>query len=202
MSAASRVIFTCTFIAGLAFSALAEADVVKMSNSGLCHPPKSSWYERTENYRAFDSLRSCLDSGGKLPHGVSLSSLSEPQERYGESRDYDRKAFGSGWDDSNNDCQDSRAEALIATSTTPVRFATDNRCRVITGRWVSPFTNRVILNSSDIDIDHVVPLAWSWERGSSGWSKEKRERFANDQANLLAVEASLNRSISGIEKIS
>jgi len=194
VSPASPVILTCVFIAGLAFSAVANTDVVKMSNSGLCHPPQSSWYERTDNYRAFDSLRSCLDSGGELPHGVSLSSLSEPQEGSRTSREYDRKAFGSGWDDSNNDCQDSRAEALIATSTTPVRFATDKRCRVVTGRWISPFTNQVILNSSDIDIDHVVPLAWSWDRGASGWSKEKRERFANDQTNLVAVEASLNRS--------
>lgn len=194
MSPASPVILTCVFIVALAFSAVAKTDVVKMSNNGLCHPPQSSWYERTDNYRAFDSLRACLDSGGELPHGVSLSSLSEPQERSMESREYDRKAFGSGWDDSNNDCQDSRAEALIATSTTAVRFATDKRCRVVTGRWISPFTNQVILNSSDIDIDHVVPLAWSWDRGASGWSEEKRERFANDQTNLLAVEASLNRS--------
>ena len=194
MSTASRLLSTCAVIIGFSFSVVAEADVVKMSNSGLCHPPESSWYERTKNYRAFDSLQVCLDSGGELPRGVSRTSVGEPQERYGESRDYDRTAFGSGWDDSDRNCQDSRAEALIATSTTRVQFATDKRCRVVTGRWISPFSNRVILNSSDIDIDHVVPLAWSWERGASGWSQEKRERFANDQVNLLAVEASLNRS--------
>jgi hypothetical protein len=29
----------------------------------------------------------------------------------------------------------------------------------VTGRWISPFTGNVIQNASEIDIDHVVPLA-------------------------------------------
>lgn len=93
-----------------------------------------------------------------------------------------------------SDNQNSRAEALIATSSTTVRFATDKNCRVVTGRWISPFTGNVIQNSSDIDIDHVVPLKWAWERGAIGWSQAKRERFANDMVNLWPVELSLNRS--------
>jgi len=39
-----------------------------------------------------------------------------------------------------------------------------------------------------------VPLAWSWSRRAGQWSREKREKFANDPINLLPVEASLNRS--------
>jgi len=112
-----------------------------------------------------------------------------------------RSAFGHGWDDQDGDCQNSRAEALIATSTTPVRFATGKRCRVVTGRWVSPFTGRVIQNAGEIDIDHVVPLAWSWSRGAGQWSREKREQFANDSMNLWPVEASLNRSTITIKTI-
>ncbi|WP_281348233.1 HNH endonuclease family protein [Marinobacter changyiensis] len=75
-----------------------------------------------------------------------------------------------------------------------MRFGTDKGCRVVSGRWVSPFTGNVIQNSSEIDIDHVVPLAWAWERGASNWSDARRERFANDERNLWPVEASLNRS--------
>ncbi|WP_152208285.1 HNH endonuclease family protein [Marinobacter changyiensis] len=165
-----------------------------MSNSGLCHPPQSSWYERTKNYQAFDTLEACLGSGGELPAGLTRPSLEGSQEQLSEQLDYKRSAFGHGWDDVDGDCQDSRAEALIATSTTHVRFADGNRCRVVSGRWISPFTNRVIQNAGDIDIDHVVPLAWSWERGASEWSQEKRERFANDPVNLFPVELSLNRS--------
>lgn len=94
-----------------------------------------------------------------------------------------------------SDNRDSRAEALIDTSTTRVRFAdNEKRCRVVTGRWVSPFTGEVIQNASNIDIDHLAPLRWAWDRGASGWTDEERLRFANDRVNLLPVEASLNRS--------
>jgi hypothetical protein len=187
---ASRILVVFLSIVGIAFSITVNAAVVKMSNSGLCHPPQSSWYERTKNYTAFDSLEVCLESGGKLPKGVSQASPSGPQDPSGG---YKRSAFGRGWDDVDGDCQNSRAEALIAQSSTDVRFADERRCRVVTGRWISPFTGRVIQNASEIDIDHVVPLKWAWERGANTWSRDKREKFANDPVNLWSVELSLNR---------
>ncbi|WP_421921504.1 HNH endonuclease family protein [Marinobacter salarius] len=49
-------------------------------------------------------------------------------------------------------------------------------------------------NSSEIDIDHIVPLKWAWERGAKGWTRAKRERFANDMVNLSPVDLGLNRS--------
>ena len=66
---------------------------------------------------------------------------------------------------------------------------------------VSAFTGKVIQNSSEIDIDHVVPLAWSWDRGASEWTDDKRLQFANHPVNLLPVEASLNRSTITIKNI-
>ena len=169
-----------------------SAETIKKTSSGICCPPESSYYERTQNFRAFDSVDACLASGGRLPKGLaerdSTRSISTSPESY------ERSAFGHGWDDEDGDCQDSRAEALIATSSTTVRFATDKSCRVVTGRWISLFTGNVIQNSSEIDIDHVVPLAWAWERGANNWSDARRERFANDERNLWPVEASLNRS--------
>lgn len=165
--------------------------IVKKSHSDICHPPQSNWYKRTKNYTAFESLASCLNSGGKLPKGLSLVSLAKAQKSDTQ-REYSRSAFGYGWADNDGDCQNSRAEALIKTSTTQVRFNTDKQCRVTAGRWISPFSNQVIQNASNIDIDHVVPLAWSWGRGAEQWTRDKRERFANDPVNLLPVEASLN----------
>ena len=111
----------------------------------------------------------------------------------GSSNSYKRSAFGHGWDDADGDCQNSRAEALIATSSRTVRFATGRECRVVTGRWISPFTGNVIQNSSDIDIDHVVPLKWAWERGAREWSQAKRERLANDMVNLWPVELGFSK---------
>jgi hypothetical protein len=194
MAGAPRSLPLLVFLIGLSFSHAADAAVVKMSNSGLCHPPQSSWYERTKNYQAFESLNACLASAGELPKGFSPASLKGPQEQSSKRQNYERSAFGHGWDDVDGDCQDSRAEALISTSTTQVRFADKKRCLVVTGRWISPFTNRVIQNAGDIDIDHVVPLAWAWEHGAREWSRDKRERFANDPVNLFPVELSLNRS--------
>jgi hypothetical protein len=181
-------IFLLLIISTTSFSLQADL-TIKQSSSGICHSPASSWYERTKNFTPFGSMDACLAAGGRLPKGATFKP--EVFESYDE---YKRSAFGHGWDDADGDCQDSRAEALIATSTTQVRFAEAKRCRVVTGRWVSPFTGLVIQNASNIDIDHVVPLAWSWPRGAGQWSREKRERFANNSVNLWPVELSLNRS--------
>jgi hypothetical protein len=176
----------------LLLSSIAEAKLVKKSSSGLCHTLESSWYERTKNYKAFESLEGCIQSGGKLPKGYTLQRASNSDSNRNGLK-YERSAFGHGWDDSDGDCQNSRAEALIAQSSTDVRFADERRCRVVTGRWISPFTGRVIQNASEIDIDHVVPLKWAWDHGANTWSRDKREKFANDPVNLWSVELSLNR---------
>ena len=168
------------------------AGTIKKTSSGICHPPKSSYYERTQNFSAYDSVKACLASGGRLPK--RLADERSVQSTQTNSGSYERSAFGHGWDDTDGDCQNSRAEALIATSSTTVRFASENRCRVVTGRWISPFTSNIIQNSSEIDIDHVVPLQWAWTYGAKDWPQAKREKFANDMANLWPVELSLNRS--------
>jgi hypothetical protein len=177
----------------------ASSPPVKQSNSGICHSTSSSWYERTKKYTSFNSINACLAARGRLPKGATHrpAAKQEPSLIYAN---YKRSAFGHGWDDKDGDCQDSRAEALIATSTTKVRFATKKRCRVVTGRWISPFTGEIIQNASNIDIDHVVPLKWSWSRGAGEWSSEKRERFANDPVNLLPVEASFSKDQHRIGK--
>lgn len=173
----------------LLITPLANADMVKKSASGICHNEASAYYSRTKNFTPYDDLSTCLDSGGRLPKGQSLASTTT------SSTEYSRSQFGHGWSDEDGDCQDSRGEALIETSTVqPVQFASNDRCRVTRGRWISPFTGEVIQNSSEIDIDHVVPLKWAWDHGAADWSRDKRIRFANDQINLLPTEASLNRS--------
>lgn len=170
------------------------AETIKKTSSNICHPPASSYYKRTESFKAFDSVEECLKSGGRLPKQLADQYARRLLE---ESFDeYQRSAFGHGWDDADGDCRNSRMEALISQSTRPVQFADDAGCRVTRGRWISPFTGNVITDASKIDIDHVVPLKFAWDHGADRWPKEKRERFANDPINLWSVELSLNRSKS------
>ena len=44
-----------------------SGQLVKKSNSGICHVPGSTYYARTQNYVAFSDLDECLASGGRLP---------------------------------------------------------------------------------------------------------------------------------------
>ena len=107
---------------------------------------------------------------------------------------YKRSYFG-GWADSDGDCQNTRHELLQQLSTSLMSF-TDNTCRVLTGKWLDPYTGKTFRKSGDVDIDHMVPLYWAWQHGAHTWSRDKRVRFANDPRNLFAVQKSVNREKS------
>ncbi|WP_373864342.1 HNH endonuclease family protein [Nocardia salmonicida] len=50
---------------------------------------------------------------------------------------------------------------------------------------------------SQVQIDHVFPLARAWKAGASRWTTSQRVRFANDiDLNLLAVAGIANQSKS------
>ena len=44
-----------------------------------------------------------------------------------------------------------------------------------------------------MQIDHVVALSDSWQKGAQQWDAATREAFANDPLNLLAVDGPLNQ---------
>lgn len=113
------------------------------------------------------------------------------------SEPYKRSLYGSGWIDTDKDCQDTRQEVLIAESLVPVTFKTEKQCEVATGLWVCPYTGKIITNPADIDIEHVVPLEEAHTSGASEWTREQRIEFANYLENpdhLMAVWRSANRS--------
>jgi hypothetical protein len=45
----------------------AALGMVKKSKSGICHDTSSRYYKQTKRFTAFDTLKACLDSGGRLP---------------------------------------------------------------------------------------------------------------------------------------
>ena len=67
---------------------------------------------------------------------------------------YDRGEFGR-WIDHDSDCLNTRHELLAALSTGALLYS-DNGCRVLRGRWIDPYTDTVFMDSSDLDVDHLV----------------------------------------------
>jgi hypothetical protein len=44
-----------------------ERSVVKMSRSGICHAPGTTYYARTQNFMPYPSIGACIAAGGRLP---------------------------------------------------------------------------------------------------------------------------------------
>lgn len=51
----------------LVYKGVFAADPVKLSNSGICHKPGSTYYEQTKNFKPYKTLDECLKDGGRLP---------------------------------------------------------------------------------------------------------------------------------------
>jgi len=69
-------------------------------------------------------------------------------------------------------------------------------CPVSGGTWYSPYDGATWTSASDVDIDHVVPLADDWRSGASGWTDTRRSQFANDLSGpqLITVTDNVNQS--------
>ncbi|PRY32647.1 HNH endonuclease family protein [Umezawaea tangerina] len=73
---------------------------------------------------------------------------------------------------------------------------TDSSCAATSGSWFSPYDGATWTASSDVDIDHVVPLAAAWRTGARNWTTAKRQQFANDLSGpqLIAVTDNVNQA--------
>ncbi|MGC4864660.1 HNH endonuclease family protein [Micromonospora sp. DT53] len=72
----------------------------------------------------------------------------------------------------------------------------DSACAATSGRWYSPYDGATWTAASDVDIDHVVPLAEAWRSGANSWTTSRRQSFANDltRPQLIAVTDNVNQS--------
>ena len=189
-----RLLLTTTvFLLSGVFSIVIQASQspeVKKSNSGICHQLKiSPYYDTVKKYTEYQSLQACFDSGGRLPKKLASNPsgniFSSPQNKK-----YDRSKF-EHWINVQG-CINTR-HALLLEQSTSIVDRQKNQCTMNYGRWYDPYSGKTFTNARDLDIDHVFPLFAAWNRGASEWSDGKRRDFANDRANLLAVEAKLNR---------
>ncbi|MQA98321.1 MAG: DUF1524 domain-containing protein [Streptosporangiales bacterium] len=104
---------------------------------------------------------------------------------------YDRDLFPH-WITISGSCN-TRETVLKRDGTSVV---TDSACAAVSGRWFSPYDGATWTAASDVDIDHVVPLAEAWQSGAWAWSTARREDYANDLGGpeLWAVTDNVNQS--------
>ncbi len=72
----------------------------------------------------------------------------------------------------------------------------NSSCAPISGSWFSPYDGATWTNPSDVDIDHMVPLAEAWSSGAWAWTTSRRQAYANDLGGpeLWAVTDNVNQS--------
>ncbi|TDB91295.1 HNH endonuclease [Actinomadura sp. KC216] len=110
---------------------------------------------------------------------------------------YERDRFGTRWKDIDRNGCDQRNDVLARDLTAVEKRG---RCVVLAGRLRDPYSGKEITfskqDAAEVQIDHLYPLALAWRMGASRWTEDRRERFANDHANLLAVWGVPNRQKS------
>ncbi|MGW1836335.1 HNH endonuclease family protein [Streptomyces sp. BBFR2] len=118
-----------------------------------------------------------------------LAEIKEQPE--GSSDGYSRDKFPH-WITQEGACN--TREVVLKRDGTDVK--TDDKCAAVSGTWVSPYDDAKWTQSSDLDIDHVVPLSEAWKSGASAWTTAHRQEFANDltHSQLVAVTDNLNQA--------
>ncbi|GGP57887.1 lipoprotein [Streptomyces variabilis] len=118
---------------------------------------------------------------------------------------YDRDEYGYAWMDTadgvplaRNGC-DTRND-ILQRDGQELRFRSGSDCVVVSLTLADPYTGKTIewrkQKAAEVQIDHVVPLSYSWQMGASRWSEGKRRQLANDPLNLLPVDGSANSAKS------
>ncbi|MGP2437030.1 HNH endonuclease family protein [Streptomyces sp. JW3] len=114
---------------------------------------------------------------------------------------YDRDEFGYAWMDTadgvplaRNGC-DTRNDVLQRDGQ-DVKFKSGSDCVVVAMTLADPYTAKTIewrkQDAAEVQIDHVVPLSYSWQLGASRWEEKKRQQLANDPLNLIPADGSAN----------
>lgn len=142
-----------------------------------------------------------------LPYSASATSTSASQalatlavKGRAPKTGYARELFGPAWKDIDRNGCDTRNDVL-ARDLTETRLS-NGGCKVLSGKLNDPYSGKVInfirgiATSSEVQIDHVVALSDAWQKGAFRWDTSKRERFANDPLELLAVSGPLNQQKS------
>ncbi|MFI7438834.1 HNH endonuclease family protein [Nonomuraea indica] len=110
-------------------------------------------------------------------------------------RGYSRERFQTRWAHHKGRC-DAR-EVVLARDGRRVRR--NASCHPVKGLWYSPYDGRWLKSEKQVDVDHLVPLAYAWRSGAKRWSQARRRAFANDltRPELITVSHSANIAKGG-----
>lgn len=111
---------------------------------------------------------------------------------------YTRDEFGPAWADTDHNGCDTRNDILARDLTRETFKPGTSNCVVATGTLADKYTGTTINfvrgqdSSSDIQIDHIVPLSDAWQKGAQQLSEDQRKELANDPLNLMAADGPTN----------
>lgn len=138
-------------------------------------------------------------SSAPAPPGSARSALAAlPVKGRAPRTGYTRAQFGQAWSDTDRNGCDTRNDILRRDLTDVVLKPGTRGCVVLSGSLVDPYTGETVMfsrgvgSSRDVQIDHVVALSDAWQKGAQQLSAARREQFANDALELLAVDGAVN----------
>lgn len=108
--------------------------------------------------------------------------------------------YGPAWQDPTNHSGCDTRSRILAAQLTRLQFKPGTRgCKVVGGVLdPDPYSGQTMTltpgDPSGIEIDHIFALQRNWNAGGAQWDLRKRQIFANDIDNLLAVNGRLNES--------
>ncbi|MET3173820.1 UNVERIFIED_ORG: hypothetical protein ABIB52_001658 [Arthrobacter sp. UYCu721] len=111
---------------------------------------------------------------------------------------YSRDEFGPAWADIDRNGCDTRNDILGRDLVDETFKPGTNNCLVTTGTLADKYTGTTIHfvrgkdTSTDVQIDHMVPLSDAWQKGAQQLSAEQRKELANDPLNLMAADGPTN----------
>ncbi|QCB92381.1 HNH endonuclease family protein [Cellulomonas shaoxiangyii] len=111
---------------------------------------------------------------------------------------YEREEFGQAWADVDRNGCDTRNDVLARDLVDIATKPGTQDCVVLRGTLHDVYTGTTIdfergPQSSQVQVDHVVALSDAWQKGAQQWTDEQRREFANDPANLQAVQGRANQ---------
>lgn len=184
---------------GIAIAATAAAFVVGFGGGDGPVPSTPSPSAHAEAVPAGEATTSSeQDETAKIPSPITpdaaLELLDAVPVEAPRSVDYERDDFGHGWEDVDRNGCDTRNDILDRDLSGATYEPGTHECVVLTGTLDDPYTGAVIDftrgqgTSSQVQIDHVIPLSWAAQQGALDWGSKTREQFANDPLNLSSVE--------------